>query len=470
MARQFSKRDISPILAAAKLWIQNCLIEDGSVFVADRRWTPSQAGEVYRAFVEHPDTGTDDFMTKLKGQMNGASSSARQLMAEMLWALLLFPSNIKASTKRQQICEIWAMSGQRPPEGHAFMQDDVLMGVGSGGTGFNTFRPIELEFLISLVRNLKQLGEAERRQILTDYDAFSEWINSVPSTGKRQLRHMLRFFAFPDRVERISTDSDRRMILEEFSVGTAREVAGWNDRQMDDKFAELRKKLQVAYPQAVLDFYEHPLRELWSRDRKVKTGQGEVIVSVPSDDEEGGDKEAARPEARQSIQIQSKLARIGAVMGFKIWIPRGDRSRVRELVEARDHAAFLNDLPLNYDTTTIDTIELIDVLWLKGRSIVRAFEVEHTTAVYSGLLRMADLLALQPNMDIRLHIVAPDERREKVFREMRRPVFSLLDRGPLSDSCTFVSYESVETINNLAHLAHTNDSIMTEYEEKEDDA
>ena len=46
------------------------------------------------------------------------------------------------------------------------------------------------------------------------------------------------------------------------------------------------------------------------------------------------------------------------------------------------------------------------------RSIVRAFEVEHTTAVYSGLLRMADLLALQPNMDIRLHIVAPDERRD----------------------------------------------------------
>ena len=28
-------------------------------------------------------------------------------------------------------------------------------------------------------------------------------------------------------------------------------------------------------------------------------------------------------------------------------------------------------------------------------------------AIYSGLLRMADLLALQPNMNIRLHIVAP---------------------------------------------------------------
>jgi hypothetical protein len=60
----------------------------------------------------------------------------------------------------------------------------------------------------------------------------------------------------------------------------------------------------------------------------------------------------------------------------------------------------------------------------------RAFEVEHTTAIYSGLLRMADLLALQLNMDIRLHIVAPDEKRDKVLREIKRPVFSLLDRGP----------------------------------------
>jgi hypothetical protein len=56
---------------------------------------------------------------------------------------------------------------------------------------------------------------------------------------------------------------------------------------------------------------------------------------------------------------------------------------------------------------------------------------------------MADLLALQPNMDIKLHIVAPTGRRDKVFQELRRPVFSLLERAPLAESCTFLSYESV---------------------------
>jgi hypothetical protein len=470
MARQIHNRDISVILAAAEQWIRTCLVEDQSVFLGDTRWTGKLVDDVYLAFVQHPDLGADDFMTKLKRQMKSASPPAQRLMAEMLWALLLFPSNMNARTKRQQVREIWGLSGQQLAEGNSLLTENVLMGIGSGGPGFNNYRPNELEYLISLVRDLKGKNESERRGILTNYEAFFDWINSVPRKGSRQFRHMLRFFAFPDRVERISSNNDRRKILEAFGVGSTREIANWNDRLLDDALMELRTTLQKAHQSEELDFYEPPLKEQWARDRKIKTIGGEVTVTVPGDDDELEDKEslpagAKLPEARQSIQIQSKLARIGSTMGFKVWIPRSDRARIKELVQESEHVAFLEDLPLNYDTTTLDTIEQIDIIWLKGRSIARAFEVEHTTAVYSGLLRMADLLALQPNMDIRLHIVAPDERREKVFREMLRPVFSLLERGPLSRSCTFISYESVDAISSIKHLAHTNDGIIAEYEE-----
>jgi hypothetical protein len=98
--------------------------------------------------------------------------------------------------------------------------------------------------------------------------------------------------------------------------------------------------------------------------------------------------------------------------------------------------------------------------WLDG-----AFEVEHTTAIYSGILRMADLLALQPNMQIRLHIVAPDERREKVLQEIKRPVVSLLDHGPLYERCTFMSYDAVQSISHEKHLTRMSDTILDEYEE-----
>jgi hypothetical protein len=191
-----------------------------------------------------------------------------------------------------------------------------------------------------------------------------------------------------------------------------------------------------------------------------------VSVSVP-DDSVVPVEAPVEPEAetRESIRVQALIAQIGTRMGLKIWIPRADRGGV--LREWKDGAQnLLERLPLNYDDTTLRTIEQIDVLWLRGRSIVRAFEVEHTTSVYSGILRMADLLALQPNMDIKLHIVAPVAKREKVFQEIRRPVFSLLDRGPLAESCTYLSYDSLRELGAQKHLSHLSDTVLDEYAEE----
>jgi hypothetical protein len=65
----------------------------------------------------------------------------------------------------------------------------------------------------------------------------------------------------------------------------------------------------------------------------------------------------------------------------------------------------LEELPTQFNDATNRTIELIDVLWLKGNTILAAFEIEATTSIYSGLLRMSDLLALQPNLDLALYLV-----------------------------------------------------------------
>jgi hypothetical protein len=201
---------------------------------------------------------------------------------------------------------------------------------------------------------------------------------------------------------------------------------------------------------------------------RIRRADGEVAVTVPEEDEPPSVAPEPQVATRESLRVQALLAEIGASMGMSIWLPRSDRAAV--LTEWRgEHQALIERLPLNYGDTTLRTIEQIDVLWLRGRAIKRAFEVEHTTSVYSGILRMADLLALQPNMDIRLHIVAPGVRREKVFNELRRPVFSLLDRGPLSESCTYLSYDSVRELAALEHLSHLSDSVLDDYEEQAED-
>jgi len=168
-----------------------------------------------------------------------------------------------------------------------------------------------------------------------------------------------------------------------------------------------------------------------------------VEVSVPDEsDVESAGVQAERAQPRESVQIQALLARIGAAMGLRIWIPRNDRAAV-STEWTPEPGQLLDVLPFSYDETTLKTVEQIDVIWIHRRSIARAFEVEHTTSIYSGLLRMADLLALQPNIGIKLHIVAPASRRAKVFQEIVRPVFSLLEGGPLADRCSYLSYESV---------------------------
>ncbi len=205
--------------------------------------------------------------------------------------------------------------------------------------------------------------------------------------------------------------------------------------------------------------------------RKIPTLVREVEVEVPDSDEYDNSAESIMPgpilatDSRKSIQMQAKVAQIGAEMGFHIWVPRNDKARVLKHIPIGIRERFLDRLPLNYDDTTLRTVEQIDVLWLKGRSMARAFEIEHTTAIYSGLLRMADLLALQPNMDIRLHIVAPLDKRERVLREIRRPVFSLLEKGPLYDQCSFLSYDSINSLRETEYLSHMSDSVIAEYEE-----
>jgi hypothetical protein len=222
---------------------------------------------------------------------------------------------------------------------------------------------------------------------------------------------------------------------------------------------------------ATFPFDDRDRRQL-ARRTNIQSHLGTVVVEVPdaADDAEyeANDQEALNPEPddiRQSLKVQAVLAQLGGLLGCKIWIAPGDRKKVA----AQDHVdadLLLDRLPFDYGGTTMSTIEQIDVLWVRGRSIVRAFEVEHTTAIYSGLLRMADLLALQPNLAIKLHIVAPDDKREKVLRELRRPVFSLLESGPLYNSCTFLSYKALDEVTRLKHLSLMNAGILDEYDER----
>jgi len=92
-------------------------------------------------------------------------------------------------------------------------------------------------------------------------------------------------------------------------------------------------------------------------------------------------------------------------------------------------------------------------------------KIEHTTAVFSGLLRMADLLAMQPRINISLHIVAPSSRRDLVRRKIVRPVFSILEGGAMYERCSFLGYEAIDEILEQPNLPYMKETILEAYEE-----
>ena len=180
--------------------------------------------------------------------------------------------------------------------------------------------------------------------------------------------------------------------------------------------------------------------KLARRPRGLKTRLG--TVTVPAGEE--ADSPPAAAEVTEHTEIQHLLLRLGSEMGFSVWVARNDRGRLYNGGKLADLFKVKETLPLQFDEGTTRTIELIDVLWLKGNAIIAAFEVESTTSIYSGLLRMSDLLAMQPNLNIPLFIVAPDERRPKVIDEVNRPTFSRLT-PPLVQVCRYIAFSALRT-------------------------
>ena len=280
MSRETKSRNFKPVIDAFQKSIHDCFIGSGSVFSSNTLWTPKLIEEVKKAFVDHPDEGKASFRTKLKGQMQSASPSAQHLMAEMLWVILLFPSNINQTTKRDQIRDVWSLSNEVLSASHPMLSDEVLAGIGSGGQAYNNLRWMELTLLIELAGDLKKRKQAERENIFSNYDAFVEWIKIFPQGENRQFKHMLRYFAFPDRVERMSSNNHRQAVLAGFDVATEKETKNWSDRELDDALFKLRTKLQSEHPNQKLDFYEEPLENIWHSEEKSPGSTEEQSVTA----------------------------------------------------------------------------------------------------------------------------------------------------------------------------------------------
>lgn len=140
---------------------------------------------------------------------------------------------------------------------------------------------------------------------------------------------------------------------------------------------------------------------------------------------------AAHESDRTHTEVQAWLRDLGRALGYDVWIASNDRAR--PWLHGRLGDGCLACLPVGLATAPgADAVRLIDVLWLHRASdtassarVAAAFEVEHTTSIYSGIVRLLDLALGAPEQAVaQLFLVAPDEREAEVRAQLARPAFS----------------------------------------------
>lgn len=135
-------------------------------------------------------------------------------------------------------------------------------------------------------------------------------------------------------------------------------------------------------------------------------------------------KEIQDEKQEQSLhsEMQFHLLTIGQSLGYDAFVASNDRSGSY----AGNSFSFMSPdkFPaIDCDKETANTIKLIDVLWFEKatNNVICAFEVEKSTSIYSGILRLTDLSYSIASGNESFYLVVPDAREKDVVLQLSRP-------------------------------------------------
>lgn len=134
------------------------------------------------------------------------------------------------------------------------------------------------------------------------------------------------------------------------------------------------------------------------------------------------DKKVETADEHLHSEMQYHLLKIGHSLGYDVIAASNDRSKSWN--DNKFTFISLEDFPdLTLEREVLNTVKLIDVLWFEKGSpkVIAAFEVEKSTSIYSGILRLTDLSCSVANKEEVLYLVVPDHREKDVLMQLSRP-------------------------------------------------
>ena len=260
MSKYIHNRDVSALFEIGEQFKNRCLINQTSMFTDERLWTSENNKYLISNFVNSPDEGDGNFIDKLEEQLKRSPASVKKLAAEMLYILLLCPSNIGPLKKREVVETIWNWSGDGLDMSASIFTDAALQGAGSAGTAFNTGRWREFNYIINFFDKWSAVDKSDQTNLLNDKWKFSKWLEIIPENETRQFRHMILYMLYPDSFERIFSYGDRIKIVSTYTGSRAKDIRKeYSAFDMDKKLLDIRNNLiQKNNGDEKVDFYIKP--------------------------------------------------------------------------------------------------------------------------------------------------------------------------------------------------------------------
>jgi hypothetical protein len=230
-----------------------------------------------------------------------------------------------------------------------------------------------------------------------------------------------------------------------------------NPLEIDLPFTEVNKLLEyestfqlhgfTSVGQSKLEEFYRKYDDLYSILQRIRLGEQvmnryqEILPEAPPIVAEDLPPDA-ESEVSEHIEMQWKLLNLGKKAGSKVWVPKNDQKKIADAYGYSDFEQEFSDgidLQAKY-------VENIDVIWKEEFRIDAAFEIEHSTGIYSGLLRFSDLKIVAPNSTYPLFIVAPISHRNRLKEQVTRPTFKKMD---FIQNVRYLSYEAVNEIDKF---------------------
>jgi hypothetical protein len=136
----------------------------------------------------------------------------------------------------------------------------------------------------------------------------------------------------------------------------------------------------------------------------------------------------------QHARIQGMLLEIGELQEYGTYTP--DKRKSFDGKNLGLIASMKECPPFTFSDIIQHTVRFIDVIWFNMRRFpYKAFEVENSTDFRGSLTKFCELQDFTTD----LFIIAPDSRKQKYEREIKKTAFSTI-----ANRCKFRSFENIE--------------------------